>query len=202
MKFGLPLERRPADEVRLLWAAAAFALIFGLHIVQSRYEPVIASANARAEDYYTGMRANERLVREAASLHKAERSALADLRRIRRDPSNSSGTAALIAHVSAISRARGVTLTSLQPESTGAHDRGMASTAVTIGVRGRFASVLQLIEDLSHSGTLLRVNGEQLSASASGGKHAGALLLDATILATFYRPDLPIEQGGLYASTR
>jgi hypothetical protein len=194
-------ERRPADEVRALWIAAVCMLAFGLYMVHARYEPVIGAAHLRADRFYSGMLSNERLIREAAVLHRTERAAFADLRRVSRNSSQGATTAGLIAHISEVSRAQGVTLLSLEPQEAPSGDRSMPSTDLTIGVRGRFPALLQFIEDLSRSGTLLRVTGAHLSLAAAA-QTGSKPLIDAAVRAVLYRPSIPMEEGGIHVSAR
>lgn len=189
------LERTPADEARALWIAAICTLLFGLHAVESRYEPPIAAARVRADRFYDEMLANERLVRQAAVLRRAEHAAAADLRRISRDDSISSTTASLIDRLTRISRVRHVTLLSVQPQNAPLPEGTMPSTAVSIAVRGRFPALLQFIEELSHGGTLMRVTGAQIAVASAPQKRNTEPLLDAGIQTILYRPHMPAEEG-------
>lgn len=201
----LRFERRPADEARAVWCFAVCVLAFGLHAVDARYRPAIAAAQSRAQTFYRRAVADERLVRDAPLLERAQRAAAADLRRVSRENSISSTTADLIEQLARTGRRDGVAMISLQPGSSApSADRQMPVTPLTMVVRGRFRGLLQFVEDISRERTLLRVTGTQLGRAAFAQSESASAepALDATVSAQLYRPHLPPEGEEPLASSR
>lgn len=198
MTVGLRV--RPGHDVRIVWLCALCVLLGGASYVQTRYQTAIHAAQERTETLYRQTVADERTIRAAAGLRAVQARAQDDLAHLSQTASLSATTAALLSELDQSAHRFDSQVTGLEPgavqPSPDTKDRArgggeLRATALTIHVRGRFRSLLQFVEDLSHHSTLIRVSDTEMALAAGAGSEGSEPHLDATIHAIIYRLLVP-----------
>jgi hypothetical protein len=184
---------RAGDDVRLLWLLALFVLVGGSVYLQTQYQTAIGLSRQRTETLYRETVADERIVREAASLHAIQQRARDDLARVSQDASLAGTTATLLSTLHRSGAAFDARVLEVQPGDTKlpAGASPLRATALTIRIRATFRNILRFVENLSHHSTLISVSDTEMVPANGSKNRAGELRLDATIHATMYRVAIP-----------
>lgn len=184
---------RAGDDVRLLWLLALFVLIGGSVYLQTQYQTAIGLSHQRTETLYRETVADERIIREAASLHAIQQRARDDLARVSQDGSLPGTTASLLSTLHHSAAAFNARVLEVQPGDTKIPTAAspLRATYLTIRIRATFRNILRFVENLSHHSTLISISDTEMVPANDWKRRSGELRLDATIHATMYRVALP-----------
>lgn len=203
----LRFERRAADEALVLWLLTACVLACAAYGIGTRYERAIEAADRRAGEYVRRTVANERTVREAALLQRAEHQADADLRGIFAERSPGDAMAGFIGNVENSADVNRVTVTMVEPEAIGRPseerfaDRVLVAQPVTLRARGDFAALLRFLAGITRPGLPVEIDGSEIALINIAAAERRRPALDARIHAVLYHLAQAAKEKERYAST-
>jgi Tfp pilus assembly protein PilO len=180
-------------QVRGIWLLVALALIAGYALVWQPGQASVSSIQAHAHDLYEQANANESKVRRAAQLQVIEQRVNADLAQLAGQSVAARVTALALQLLNEEAQRFHVDVRTIAPETRASPpptDR-LVGQSVTVGIRGRFRDIVELIADLPHNNVLIDVRDVELAAVDTM-HQSEKPVLEATVRATLYRlrPDL------------
>lgn len=171
--------------VRILWALSAAILISGVYRLQTHYERAIDASKTTIETLYRNTTRNQNVVAHATLLRAAQTAAEHDLHRISREHSLATVTASLLVTLQESARRCRVQVLALQPGTTTAEDR-LIATSLSLRMSGTFGDLITFLQDISRHADIISVSRTDLALSTQSDGEKDPRL-DATIHATLYR---------------
>jgi len=169
---------------RALWLTTALIVVVGWSAIIAPRERTIHAEGEHAQELYETANANESKVRRAAQLHVIQARVEGDLAQLAGQANISSLTATTLRLLNDEAKRYHVEVHSVLPDSSpqaapapSVKDASpIVESALSIGVRGRFRNVVNLVSDLPRHDVLVDVEGVDLSAQPQDGIPGGPLL--------------------------
>lgn len=178
-----------AAAVRIVWLAVAF-IIFGIGfgLIWWPQSQNIDQVRSHARDLYEEANQNDAIVLRATDLRAAETRIQDDLLALGGPRSAGAVTAATLRLFNDEAKRLDVEVRSLAPapttKSAASGNRSLSGNDMTIGVRGPFRNVVNLIADLPRHDVLVEIHSAQIISSDTMQKSP---TLDVTLDTTIYR---------------
>ena len=173
---------------RALWLMTVLVVIAGWSTVIAPREGMIHAEGEHARELYETANANESKVRRAALLHVIQARVEGDLAQLAGQASSSSLMATTLRLLNDEAKRYHVEVHTVLPDSSPqatpvprAQDASsITESTVSIGVRGRFRDIVDMVSDLPRHDVLVDVEGVDLSAQGQD-RVSGRPLLDITL---------------------
>ena len=175
---------------RILWLCTAF-IVFGVGfgLIWWPASQSINQVRSHAKDLYEEANQNDAVVRRATDLHAAQKRIHEDLVALGGPRSAGAVTAATLRLFNDEAKRLNVDVRSLAPATATSKPavaslRTLNGNDITIGVRGPFRNVVNLIADLPRHDVLVEIHSAQITSSDTTQKTP---TLDVTLDATIYQ---------------
>src|SRR5512146_2697519 len=184
-----------STRVRIVWLLTVVAVFVGYALVWQPKQQMLSAIDLHAHDLYEQANANENNVRQARKLRAIRARVESDLALLSGQSTSGRVTALALRLFDDEAKHHHVEVRTIVPDAVidpqSQHAQSLLAAPVTVGLRGEFRDVVDLLEDLPRHNVLIGVRDVELSALDRASQVAKPAL-DAIIHTTIYRLSRPM----------